>query len=57
MVYFNCKSLQGNKIGPRGPIWYGDAIFWTHIPHLTPKPTLESQISNFQLLILIFFTK
>ena len=36
---------------------HGDAHFWSYIPNLIHKPTFESQISNFQLLILIFSPK
>ena len=35
----------------------GGAHFWTQGPKLTPQPTFESQISDFQLLIWIFSLK
>ena len=45
------------KLGLRIQFGHGDAHFWTQGPNLTPKPTFESQISNFQLLIWIFSPK
>ena len=45
------------KLGLGNQFGHGDARFWTHSQNLTPKPNFESQISNFQLLILIFSPK
>ena len=45
------------KLDRQSQFGHRDARFWTQIPHLNPKPTFESQISNFQLLILILSPK
>ena len=45
------------KLGLGIQFCHGHSHFWTQGPNLTPKPTFDSQISNFQLLICIFSPK